>query len=442
LLEAVDRRLEDAAQIETPVALDTTGVTYGAPTVGNRRWWILTIIFTITVINFIDRQTLSVLAPELKKALHLSNTSYGRIVSALQFGMMSGEFPMGAIMDRWGARFGMSLAAAWWSAATGAQVFARSGLQFGAIRYWMGTGECGNYSGGMKTVTRLFKKDERTLAIGIFNSASMIGSTIANPLIVFLFLRYGMHTAFLFPALLGFLWVPLWWFFHGKEPKAIPEDVERKVSSLEMLKLPESWAVMGLRFFNGPVMQFYWYWMPSYLYSVRHLSIKEVGIFGWIPFALGGIGGVAGGWAAGILQHRGFSIRSVRRITLYLSGILCIASIAVPQMANAKTALMMIGIAIFAGNFFSANMFASVTDLFRDKQVGRATGLTGVAGGLSGLLFPLLTGLLVDKFSYEPVFVCVAIMPLLGAFALFILARKQYKELHRAHEMETVALSQ
>jgi len=413
-----------------PEAVSTREIEYIAPedaTASNRRWLILALIFTITVINFIDRQTLSVLAPELMKVLHLTNAQYGRIVSALQFGMMSGEFPMGALMDRWGARIGMSIAVGWWSAATGAQILARTGTQFGLTRFWMGTGECGNYSGGMKTVTRLFRKRERTLAIGIFNSGSMIGSTIALPLIVFLMQHYGFRTAFLVPALAGFLWVPLWWYFYGREPK-IPMDVAPKISSREMLKLPESWAVMACRFFIGPVMQFYWYWMPSYLVTVRHMSMIQLGFLGLIPLLLGDIGGVAGGWAAGLLQRRGLSILNVRRITMYGSALLCLTSLLVPHMSTILAALLMIGIAVFADNFLSANMFGAVTDLFTDRQVGRATGLTGVAGGVSGLLFPLLTGILIDHFSYKPVFFCVAFMPLLGTAALFAIARKQYRE--------------
>ena len=413
-----------------PEAVSTREIEYIAPedaTASNRRWLILALIFTITVINFIDRQTLSVLAPQLMKALHLSNAQYGRIVSALQFGMMSGEFPMGALMDRWGARIGMSIAVGWWSAATGAQILARTGTQFGLTRFWMGTGECGNYSGGMKTVTRLFRKRERTLAIGIFNSGSMIGSTIALPLIVFLMQHYGFRTAFLVPALAGFLWVPLWWYFYGREPK-IPMDVAPKISSREMLKLPESWAVMACRFFIGPVMQFYWYWMPSYLVTVRHMSMIQLGFLGLIPLLLGDIGGVAGGWAAGLLQRRGLSILNVRRITMYGSALLCLTSLLVPHMSTILAALLMIGIAVFADNFLSANMFGAVTDLFTDRQVGRATGLTGVAGGVSGLLFPLLTGILIDHFSYKPVFFCVAFMPLIGTAALFAIARRQYRE--------------
>ena len=396
-----------------------------APTTDNRRRWVvLSLIFLITVINFVDRQTLSVLAPVLRTAFHLSNAEYGRIVSALQFGMMSGEFPMGYLMDRWGARLGLSVAVLWWSTATGAQVFARTGVQFGVTRFWMGTGECGNYSGGMKTVTRLFGQKERTLAVGIFNSGSMIGATIAPPLIVYLMQRYGFRTAFLVPALAGFVWVPVWWMVYGREPKVAAGEGAERVSLVTMLRDSSTWAVMLSRFFIGPVMQFYWYWIPSYLFSVRHMSMVQIGVLGWIPFFLGDTGGIAGGWVAGKLQQRGMPILQVRRWTMYCSSLVCLTSLMVPYMNHAGAALMMIGVAIMADNFLSANMFAAVSDLFPDREVGRATGLTGVAGGLSGLLFPLLTGTLVDKVSYTPVFVLVAIMPLVGTVALFAAGRK------------------
>jgi ACS family hexuronate transporter-like MFS transporter len=303
-------------------------------------------------------------------------------------------------------------------------MFAGSGLSFGAIRYWMGLTECGNFSGGVKTVTRLFPRKERTLAIGIFNSGSMVGATIATPLIVFLMQHYGFRTAFLAPASLGFIWVAVWWFVYRREPKPAREGDIKQESLRTMLGQSSSWAVMMCRFFIGPVIQFYWYWIPSYLYSVRHMTLTQIGIIGWLPFLLGDIGGVMGGGAAGFLQRRGVPILRVRQITMYGSALICIASFFVPYTNSASIALTLIGIAMLADNFLSANMYGAITDLFPDHQVGRATGLTGVASGLSGLLFPLLTGRLVDKVSYTPVFVMVAIMPLLGTIALFALGRK------------------
>ena len=391
-----------------------------------RRWAVLALIFSITVVNFIDRQTLSVLAPVLRAAYHLSNEAYGRVVAALQFGMMVGEFPAGWIMDRFGARLGLTAAVLWWSGATASQVFTRTGLQLGFTRLWMGTGECGNYSGGMKAVCRFFAQDQRTLAIGIFNSGSMIGATIAPPLIVFLMQRYGFRAAFLVPAALGALWVPLWWLVYPNPRRDINTAAIGRTPIRVLLGESSAWAVMMCRFFIGPVMQFYWYWIPSYLYSVRHMSLTQIGFLGWIPFFLGDTGGVLGGWAAGWLQRNNFSAYTTRRITMYGSSTLCIISLFVPFLHNAIYALLAIGVAILAHNFLSANMFGAITDLFPGPQVGRATGLTGVAGGLSGLLFPLLTGALVDRISYRPVFLLIAFMPLVGTMALFLLGR-QYR---------------
>jgi len=394
---------------------------------GRARWIALTLLLAITVVNFIDRQTVSVLAPVLRQMLHLSNEQYGRIVSAFQFGMMAGEFPMGWLMDRWGVRLGLAGAVLWWSLATGTQAATRTGLQLGLARFWMGTGECGNYSGGMKSIFGLFAPGERTLAIGIFNSGSMIGATIAPPLVVFLAQRYSFRVAFMVPALLGILWIPFWFHLY-RNYRVTATDRTSTITLPALLSQSSTWAVMLCRFFIGPVMQFYWYWIPSYLYGVRHLSLAQIGFLGWIPFLLGDTGGIAGGWAAGWLQKRGVATYAVRRLTMYSSAALCLASLAVPYLASTAAAFLAIGVAVMADNFLSANMFAAVTDLFPEHAVGRATGLTGVAGGLSGLLFPLLTGYLVDRVSYAPVFVMIGFMPLIGAALLFLVGRR-YRDL-------------
>jgi len=406
-----------------------------AATDNSRPWLILGLLFLLTVIMFIARQALSVMAPVLRTALHLSNAAYGRIVSALGFGMMTGEFPMGALMDRLGSRLGLTAAVAWWSAATGSLALAGSGLGLGISQFWKGTGECGAYSGGIKTVTRLFGKKDRTLAIGIFNGGSVIGATLAPPLIVYLLEHYGFRAGFLVPTVAGALWMPLWWFIYRREPKAGMAAAEQApaISNRQMFRQSSSWAVMLCRFFIGPVMQFYWYWTPSYLYNARHLTMLEIGFVGWIPFLMGDLGGVLGGWAAGAMIRRGFSVRATRRTLMYASAAVCLLAFAVPYMKGIGPVLTMLSIGIAADNFLSAHMFAAVTDLFPDEQVGRATGLTGIAGGLSGMLFPLLTGVLVDRISYTPVFALVALMPMAGTVALFAVARK-YRELDKRSE--------
>lgn len=417
----------------SPVAQPSVSSTLRKPeterTQSPQRWLILALLVSVTVINFLDRQTLSVLAPTIREMFHLSHTAYGRIVAAFQFGMMTGEFPMGRLMDRWGVRLGLGCAVLWWSIPTGLHAFAKSGFQLAALRFWMGTGECGNFSGGVKTVNEWFSAKERALAIGFFNSGSMIGSIIAPPLVVLLARTYGYRFAFIVPAILGAIWVPLWWRLHARATRdagdsaatALVVTSDVKVGTL--LKLPQAWAVMLCRFLVGPVLQFYWYWMPDYLNTARGMSLTQIGAFSWIPFVMGDIGSISGGWAAAQLIRRHVSLKSARQLTMYGGAILCLASFAVYFVPTAAQALAVIGIVLFGHTFVSANMFAAVPDMFPDHLVGRVTGLHGLCGGLSGLLFPLLTGFLVDHFSYAPVFALAAIMPLAGVVALFTLSR-------------------
>lgn len=404
---------------------DVVRTTLRAPadTGRDRRWLILYLILAITIVNFIDRTALSILAPVLKQTYHFSGVVYGRIISAFQFGMMTGEIPMGFLMDSVGARIGLSLAVLWWSGATGMLAAARSAVHFGGTMFWMGTGECGNYSGGVKTVSRLFDKRNRTLALGIFNSGSMIGNVIAPVLVVYLLKHFGLKTALLVPAVLGLLWIPVWWFVRGHENV----DKEIKVGADEKhWRSSSAWALMTLRFFHGPVLQFYWYWLPLYLATQMHMSMTQLGLWVAVPYALGGGGGILGGFVAGVLRNHNMSMLNVRRWTLYGSAVVCILSAAVPYTHNALTAVLVMSIAILAGNFFSGNMYGAITDLIPESQAGRVTGMTGFAGGLSGFLFPLLTGWLVDHISYKPAFAMVAIMPMIGAFGLFAIGRRYY----------------
>lgn len=405
-------------EVEAPMASDDKEQS-------SHRWIVLALLCTITVINFIDRQTVSVLAPVIKAAFHLTNSAYGSVVAAFQFGMMSGELPMGWLMDRWGCRLGLFAAVFWWSAATGTQAFVRSGTQLGGTFFWMGTGECGNISGGVKAIFQKFSRAERTLAIGIFNGGSVIGSVIAAPFIVFLMERYGFRTAFLVPAAMGVIWALFWWLIYRKPNSAESDNCRTLMPFHVILPQRSAWAVMLCRFFVGPVIQFYWFWLPSYLYSVKHLSMIRIGAVSWIPYFLGSGGGIVAGWAAHWLCKHGHTVYNMRRISMLFSSVLCLASLIVPLLHSVGIALIVMSVAIFGHYFVSAHMYGSITDLFPEDAVGRVTGLTGVAGGVSGFLFPLLTGMLVDRISYAPVFLLAALMPLAGTLALFTLAKKE-----------------
>jgi ACS family hexuronate transporter-like MFS transporter len=398
------------------------------------RWIILVLLFGVTVINFVDRQTLSVLAPIIRDTFHLSNTQYGTIVSWFQFGMVVGEFPMGWLMDRVGVRLGLAGAVVWWSIANAMHATAGSLWSFRLFRFWLGTGECANYSGGNKVVAQWFPMRERAFAIGVFNSASMIGSFIAPFLVIPIATRYGWRMGFLVPSALGALWVIAWWILY-RHPDEHPrlstaeanyisagrmDATERAApTNGQLLRLKQTWGLMLCRFWVGPVVQFYIYWMPNYFRDVRHLSVANSSYFNAVTFLFGDIGSVGGGLAAGWLIAKGLSVNAARKSTLLTGAGLCLLSFAVPLLNSIPLAIAAISVVLLGHTFLSANMFATVSDVFPDSAVARVTGLTGVASGISGILFPYLTGVLVDRFSYRPVFFMAALMPLVGVAILF-----------------------
>lgn len=423
-----------------PAATSATQPACGMPPLFRQvRWWILGLLLCVTIINFVDRQSLSIVAPLLRESLHLTNTDYGIIVACFQMGMMIGEFPMGWLMDRSGVKFGLGFAVTWWSIANALHSLGRSMLHFSVLRFCLGTGECGNYSGGIKLVSQWFPVRERAFAVGVFNGGSMLGSIIAPPLLVFLTLTLGWHAAFLLPAALGGVWVLIWRHaYHAPENHPRLTAAERAYilegreqadtdaappSNGELLRLPQTWALMLCRLLSGPVVQFYIYWLPEYLYRERGLSLKAIGLFAWVPFLFGDIGSIAGGWVAGRLIRAGLSVTQTRQITMLFGASCCLLSFAVVKAHSVPGALAGICAVLLGHPFFAANMFAAISDVFPNNAVGRVTALTGVANGLSGMLFPLLTGFLVDHFSYVPVFSLAAVMPLAACAVLFLTVR-------------------
>jgi ACS family hexuronate transporter-like MFS transporter len=413
------------------------------------RWWILGLLLFATILNFVDRQALSLVAPLLRDELHLSATQYGQIVSLFMAGMVLGELPMGWVMDRFGPRRGLAFAVTSWSIANALHALGRGVVSFGALRLWLGTGECGSTSGGVKVVAQWFPQRERAFAIGVFNGGSMLGAIVAPPLIALITTAWGWPMAFVLPSSLGFVWLLLWLRFYrapAEHPRLSPAEAawirdgavatrtaaaasfdvvsESEVPSTRaLLARRELWALMLCRGLVGPVVHLYLYWLPEYLFRERGLSLKEIGLYALIPFLCGDLGSIGGGWLPGRLLAAGVPLRRSRSLPLLLGAGLCLASLGVAGAGSAGLAIAAICIVLLGHTCLSANMFAAATDIFPPGAVARATALTGIAGGLSGVAFPLLTGWLVDRDAYATVFLMAAVMPLLGVATLLSLAR-------------------
>ena len=395
------------------------------------RWIVLGFLLALSIINFIDRQTLSVLAPHLRQQFHLSNTDYGRIVAAFSFGMMAAEFPMGMLMDRLGARFGLAFAVAWWSLATAAHAVGNSVMSFGLFRFWMGTGETGTFSGSLKGDYALVSERRADVRGGSreqrdharINDCAAAGGGDQ----LFLWLEDGVSAARVVGDRVGYrMAFDISRFGAGGARGGKPVGKEAAPRTRDLLaEARRTWALMLCRFLVGPVVQFYWYWLPNYLVSARGMTLVAVGALTvGLPYLSGDEGSQTGGWTADGLLKRGMTIQKARGISMVTGGVLCLGSLAVVAAPSIPLALMTISIVMFGHTFLSASMFAAIGDMFPESAVGRVTGLTGISGGLGGILFPLLTGYLVDRYSYGPAFLFVALMPLAGAAALFGIAPK------------------
>jgi ACS family hexuronate transporter-like MFS transporter len=385
------------------------------------RWRILALLFLATVINFVDRQTLSIVAPVLRDEFHMSNQQYGLIVACFQLGMMLGEFPMGMLMDRWGVRRGFSFAVVWWSITSALHGLANSVFQFGFLRFLMGTGECGNWSGSTKTIAEWFPPEERALGVGIFNGGTMVGSIIAPPLVVGLVHLYGWRVAFVVPSVLGVGWVLLWLKVYRRNTAASATS-EKPPDTMQLLRLRQTWAVILGRTIAGPVMHLYVYWLPEYLYRQRGFSLTEIGLFAWVPFLFADIGSIGGGWFSGWLITKGYKLHEARKISVIGATILTVASVGVAKVNSIPLAFALICTALFGYLWMSSVMFAVIQDLFPDNAVGRVTGLTGIGNGASSMFLNYATGVVVDRFSYVPVFAAAGLLPAVGMATMFLLA--------------------
>lgn len=384
------------------------------------RWGVLALLFSSIAINLLDRQVLSVLAPVIRDELQLSNQQYSYIVVSFMLGMTLFQVPAGALLDRWGARRGLPILMLWWSAANALHATARGVWHFCAVRFLLGAGECGNYSGGIKVIAQWFPPRERALAGGVFNSGTVIGAFVAPAIIVAIAAQFGWRWAFVLPSALGLLWIAPWlMLYRDRVPQAAAAAPVQGI-----LRRRQVWGAMLMRMSGGPVVHFYWYWLPEYLKRERGFSMEMIGAYAGIPFLFAGLGNVGGGWFSGRLMRGGWSADRARKTSFVLSAALCASSLAVPLVPGELGALAVICAATFGISAYTATHIGALTDLFPQRALARITGLTGAGEGATNIVLTLATGVVVDRFSYLPVFAAAGLMPLLGVAALFGLIRK------------------
>ena len=384
-----------------------------------RRWFMIAMVFAATVINYLDRQTLSVLAPVLREEFGMSNVDYSRIVSAfmLAYTIMNGV--SGPLIDRVGTRLGYALCVGWWSASSILQAFAVNAWTLGFTRFLLGMGEAGNWPAGIRVVAEWFPSHERSLASGIFNSGSSIGAMIATPLVVFLWLQFGWRTAFVAVGLTGFAWLIVWWRCY--ETPLFPNEVKAKpvpVSELLRMRFIRGFAVVKL--LMDPVWYFYIFWFPEYLKNGRHLDMAEIGKYGWIPFLAADFGNLIGGWFCGWLLKSGVTVNRARKGTVTLAA--CFMTSAIPAVFVESPWYSMACVSLAMAGYTACNavLLSIPADVLPRSAIASAWGLCSMGSGFGGMMFALLTGWLIDHHSYTPAFLLFGLLPLAAALALWL----------------------
>ncbi len=406
------------------------------------RWWIVWTLFFSTVINYIDRQTLSVLAPIITREFHMTNVDYSRILSAFQIAYAGMWLVGGVLIDVIGTRLGLTLAMVWWSLASMLPAVARSVAQFSLFRFLLGIGEGCNWPGASKTVAEWFPARERGLAVAIFDSGSSVGAVIAPPFVGFLAYRLGWRFAFLLSGTLGFLWLILWLaLYHPftRHPRLTPEERSLIESGrgtspvlarqglgrwLGLLKQPNVWGIVLGRSLTDPIWWFYVFWLPKYLSDARGFNLKQIASFAWIPFLAADIGNFTGGLTSGFLIKRGMPVVRARKWVCVISSLPILAGIPAALAHSPYVALGLISLATWGYASWSTMGLTFPSDLFPQEVVASVTGLSGLAAsGVSGLLFTPLVGWLVDHYSYFPAFLAAGLVPLLATACVLILIR-------------------
>ena len=402
------------------------------PLVRGLRWWIIGLVFLATFINFIDRLTVAILAPVITIDLRLTNTEFSTLTVWFLAAYTASQGLSGLLYDRIGTRRGFAASAFVWSIAAIGHAFARSLRSLSILRFVLGLGEAGNWPGAAKVIAVWFPSRERALAMGIFNSGVALGNIVAPPLLVILQLRYGWQTAFLVTGGMGLVWLMVWLLFYQdpdrhslltSEERALITDPPSGVTALPwrtLLRFRQTWALIVARFVTDPVWWLYITWLPKYLADARGFSLKDIGVFAWLPYVTADAGSLGGGWLSGHLMARGWTADRARKTVIATGAVFMLAGIPAAFAQSAGWALAWIACVTFGFQTWINNVQTLPSDVFEARAVASVAGLGGVGAGLGAMLFTYATGVVVDALhTYTPMLVTASLLPVLGTAALF-----------------------
>ena len=405
-------------------------------------WWIAGLLFASTTINYIDRQTLSVLAPSLKIEFAWSNSDFALIVIAFRLAYAFGQTACGRLLDRFGTRRGLTLMVAFYSLAAMTTSLATGLKSFAAFRFLLGWGESANWPGAAKAVSEWFPKAQRGVAVAIYDSGSAIGGAIAPALVLWLYASFGTwRPAFLFTGALGLLWLVAWRrLYHPPESHPrLSEDERRRIveakraemyaeagdgaaSMGELLGQRRTWGIVLGRSLTDPVWFFITDWFAIYLVS-KGFQLENSLLAFWVPFLAADLGNFAGGGLSSWLIHRGWPVLRARQFVVVAGGIGMALLIPAVATSNYAAIVALFAVSTFSYAAFSTMMLALPADIFPSRSVASVSGMSGTGAGIGTIISTYLIGAVTDRYSFEPVLIGASLIPLAAMVLVLVLLR-------------------
>jgi ACS family hexuronate transporter-like MFS transporter len=407
------------------------------------RWYIGGLLFASTVINYIDRQTLSVLAPYLKHDFHWSNTDFAMIVIAFRAAYAIGQTGAGRLLDRVGTRLGLTIGVAWYSVAAMLTSLATGFWSFCGLRFLLGAGEAANWPGATKAVSEWFPRRESGWAVALFDSGSSIGGAIAPILVLGLYRWFGTwRPAFIITGALGFIWLLVFrkvYRLPEEHPRISPEERALILADRDdapaasstptpaaspgmLLSLPQTWAIIIGKTLTDPVWFFITDWFAIYLVS-RGFKLEDSLLAFWVPFLAADAGNFAGGGLSSLLIQRGWSVGAARRLVILLGG-LGMSGLALSLLSDSLLWLTgWFAVSTLAYAALSTVILNLPADLYPTRSVASVSGLSGTGAGLGTIAATLLTGMVADRYSFAPILIGASIIPLFATAVLMLLIR-------------------
>jgi MFS transporter, ACS family, aldohexuronate transporter len=407
---------------------------------GHFRWVICALLFFAATINYVDRQVLSILAPDLQHSIGWSEIDYSNIVFAFQIAYALMFLAAGAIIDRIGTRLGFVIAIIWWSLAAMGHALANSAAAFSFWRFMLGVGEAGSFPASIKAIAEWFPKRERALATGIFNSGTNIGAIVAPIAVPLIAVRWGWQMAFIVTGALGFLWLLFWLSLYSLPEKhkrlsklelsyirSDPLEPLGKIPWFPLLRLRQTWAFSLGKFMTDPIWWFYLFWLPKFLNSAHGVKTADMIPYLVTVYIVADIGSIAGGWLSSALLKRGWSVNAARKTTMLLCALCVVPVMTASQTQSLWLAVSLVSLAAGAHQGWAANLFTLSSDLFPRRAVGSVVGVGGFFGALGGMLIAKTAGYVLEWHgAYTPMFV-IASMAYLSALGIIHLLSPRLK---------------